>query len=326
MTEQAKLDRLDEYLATNDLASVWFATPPMFAWLTGGSNLIVREGTAGIAAAGYDGEEVTVITSNIEGHRLLDEEIDADVTLVEHPWYESGVADAVSAFAPTPAAADFTCSDFDRIDRSALTQPLTDDDVERYRTLSRETAAAVEEVARDVAPSDTEREVAARLHHALQRRGIESSVALVGGEDRIQRYRHFTPTDTEVGGYAVLTVVGVRRGLNAAVTRTVAFDAAPDWLEERYEDVSKIAATEAVTTRRTGATVAPPATCSRRFRRRTKNWAIRPSGRITIRAVHSATRRGSGSRPRATRRPSNCRWPTAGIPLSKAPNPRTRSS
>ena len=252
MTEQAKLERLDAYLAANDLGSVWFATPPMFAWVTGGSNLIAREGAAGVAAAGYDGDEIIVVTSNIEGQRLLDEEIDGDVRLVEHPWHERGVEAAVTATTTTPAAADFECGDFDRIDRSALTQPLTEGDVERYRDLGRETAAAVEVVARDTEPSDTERTLAAGLHYELQQRGIESPVVLVGGEDRLGRYRHFTPTDTEVGGYAVLTVVGARDGLNAAVTRTVAFDGAPEWLAERYRDVSRVAATVAAATRREG--------------------------------------------------------------------------
>lgn len=252
MTEQAKLDRLDAYLSANDLESVWFATPPMFAWLTGGSNLIAREGTAGVAAAGYDGDDITVVTANIEGQRLMDEEVDADVNLVEHPWHERGVEEAVSETAATPAAADFDCAGFDRIDRSAVTQPLTDGDVDRYRRVSRETAEAVEEVTRDVSPSDTERELAAQLHYALQKRGIESPVVLVGGEDRVQQYRHFTPTDVKVGGYAVLTVVGARYGLNAAVTRTVAFDDAPDWLEQRYRDVSRVAATVAGATRRAG--------------------------------------------------------------------------
>ncbi|MCU4802672.1 M24 family metallopeptidase [Halobacteria archaeon HArc-gm2] len=252
MTEQAKLDRLDAYLATNDLGSVWFATPPMFAWLTGGDNLVAREGAAGVAAAGYDGEEVTVVTSSIEGQRLRDEEVDADVRLVEHPWHERGIEEAVADVAATPAAADVAWDGFDRVVRSDVTQPLTDDDVERYRDLGRETAEAVEEVTRGVSPTDTERELAARLHYQLQRRGIDSPVVLVGGADRLQRYRHFTPTDVEVGSYAVLTVVGVRHGCNAAVTRTVAFDDAPEWLDERYADVSRVAATAAAATRQVG--------------------------------------------------------------------------
>jgi len=101
--------------------------------------------------------------------------------------------------------------------------------------------------------SDTERSLAAELHYELQARGIESPVVLVGGEDRLQRYRHFTPTDTEIDSYVVLTVVGERHGLNAAVTRTVAFDSAPEWLDARYRDVSRVAATVAAATRQAGA-------------------------------------------------------------------------
>ena len=253
MTEPVKLERLDAYLATEDLESVWFATPPMFAWLIGGSNLIVRAGATGVAAAGYDGEEITVVTSDIEGQRLLDEEVNGDIRLVEHPWHERDVRDSVRAVAATPAAADFECGEFAQINRSAVTQPLTDRDIERYHGLARDTAAAVEAVARGATTSDSERELAAELHASLQRRGIESPVVLVGGEDRVQRYRHFTPTDSSVDGYAVLTVVGERNGLNASVTRTVAFDEAPDWLGDRYRDVSRVAATTGAATRRVGA-------------------------------------------------------------------------
>lgn len=122
MTEQAKPDRLYAYLATNDLESVWFATPPMFAWLTAGDNLVAREGAAGVAAAGYDGEEITVVTSTIESQRLLDEEVDADVRLVEHPWHERGVEEAVADVAVTPAAADVAWDGFERIDRSEVSR------------------------------------------------------------------------------------------------------------------------------------------------------------------------------------------------------------
>lgn len=252
MTELTKLDRLDSYLATNDLETVWFATPPMFAWLTGGSNLIVREGAAGIAAAGYDGDHITVITTDIEGQRLIKEEIDHNVRLVEYPWHERSLEEAVMENTATPAAADFECGNLSRVDRSVLTQPLTDSDVKRYRTVSQETAEAVEEVAIDASPTDTEVDLAAHLSHTLHQRKIESPVVLVGGEKRVQQYRHFTPTDTKVGGYAILTVVGTRYGLNAAVTRTVEFDNAPHWLEDRYEDISRVAATMAAATWREG--------------------------------------------------------------------------
>ena len=247
-----KRDRLDAYLATNDLESVWLATPPMFGWLTGGDPLVDRGGAASVAAAGYDGDGVTVVTSDIEGQRLRDEELAADVDVVEFPWHERDLPGAVADEATTPAAGDVDVPGFERVDRTDLTQPLTDEDVARYRTVSEEAARAVESVARDATPGDTERELAADLHRALQARGLDSPVVLVGGEDRLARYRHFTPKDVPVGGYAVLTVVGVRQGCHAAVTRTVAFDGAPDWLDDRHEAVSRVAATAAAATREAG--------------------------------------------------------------------------
>ncbi|WP_416841778.1 M24 family metallopeptidase [Haloferax sp. DFSO52] len=252
MTETAKLHRLDEYLSENSLESAWFATPQLFSWLTGGSNLVAREGESGIAAAGYDGETITVLTTNIEGERLVDEELADDVEVVEYQWYEQSLREALEEVASHPAATDVSWPGFDQVDCSALTQPLTAGDVERYREVSRETATVLETVARDVSPGDTERELAARLHHGLHERGIESPVVLVGGADRVQRYRHFTPTDVAVGSYAILTVVGVSHGLNVAATRTVAFDDAPSWLDERYETVARVAATTVNATQEVG--------------------------------------------------------------------------
>ncbi|MEF8852356.1 MAG: M24 family metallopeptidase [Haloarculaceae archaeon] len=250
--DDEKRDRLDAYLAANDLGSVWLMTPPLFGWLTGGDPLIDRGGAGSVAAAGYDGEGVTVVTSDIEGQRLRDEELPADVDVVKFPWHERDLADAVADEAATPAAADVDVPGFERVDRTDLTQPLTDEDLARYQTVSEETARAVESVAREASPGDTERALAAELHRALQARGIDSPVVLVGGEDRLGRYRHFTPKDVPVEGYAVLTVVGVRQGCHVAVTRTVAFDDAPGWLDDRHETVSRVAATAAAATRAAG--------------------------------------------------------------------------
>ena len=254
MPNQSKRSRLDAYLETNEVESIWLATPELFAWYTGGSNLVERTGETGIAAVGYDGVETTVITTNIEAQRLRDEELETGVNIEVCPWYETGIEAAVADRATRPAAADFAWPGFDRVDRTAITQPLTESDIERYRELSRETASVVESVARRATPTDTEQSLAGALHGELHSRGIESTVVLVGGQERLQQYRHFTPQPVAVGGYAVLTVVGVRNGLNAAVSRTVAFDDAPERLEKRYEDMCRVAATAYAATRDVGRT------------------------------------------------------------------------
>ncbi len=73
-------DRLDQYRRAAGLEAVWFARPNSFAWLTGGGdNVVDREGDIGVAAAGYDGDEVRVVADNIEAPRLRDEELESDV-------------------------------------------------------------------------------------------------------------------------------------------------------------------------------------------------------------------------------------------------------
>ncbi len=249
MMMDSKLGRLDDLRAERGLASVWFARPNSFAWLTGGDNVVDRATDVGVAAVGYDGTGLRVVTNDIEADRLADEELD-DVPVEAFPWHASDLAAAVADHAATPAAADFDVPGFESVDAATLRQPLTDGDVERYRELGGDVAAAVEAVCRDCGPSDTERAVAARLRGALTAGGIDSPVVLVGGERRARAYRHYTPTDATLDGYALVSVTTTRGGLAASCTRTVAFDE-PEWLAERHAAAARVettalAATQAV--------------------------------------------------------------------------------
>ncbi|WP_226013017.1 M24 family metallopeptidase [Halomicrobium salinisoli] len=248
----AVTERLDAYLSENGLEAVWFARPNSFAWLTGGGdNVVDRAGDVGVAAAGYDGDGLTVVTDNIEAPRLRDEELPADAAVETVQWYEDGLAAAVERVSPTPAAADFDVPGLESVDASALRQPLTDEQIEQYRSLSADVAAAVESVARECDPDDTEIQVAADLRRAIEAAGAGTPVVLVGSAERAQRYRHYTPKDAELGEYALLSVTADRDGLYASTTRTVAFDA-PDWLDERTRDAMRVEATALAATREGG--------------------------------------------------------------------------
>jgi len=241
----SKRERLDAYLAERDLESVWFGRPNAFAWLTGGSNVVDREAAVGVAAVGYDGDGLDVVTNNIEADRLREEELDDGVAVSSFAWHEQSLAAAVADRAPEPAAADFDVPGFETVDPSPLRQPLTGEDVDRYRELGRETASALEAVCRELQPGDTESEVASALRVALSARGVEAPVALVGGAERARSYRHYTPTDAELGGYALVSVTAERGGLHASATRTVAFeselaDEALAELRERHESARTV--------------------------------------------------------------------------------------
>ncbi|WP_435075403.1 M24 family metallopeptidase [Halorubrum sp. HHNYT27] len=237
----ARTERLDSYLDERGLEAVWFAKPNGFAWLTGGDNVVDADADVGVAAAGYDGS-LRVITDDIEAERLVDEELPDAFAVESFPWYTGSLAEAVSERSPASAAADFEVPGFERVDGARLRQPLTDDDVERYRELGREAAAAVETVCRNLEPEDPEYEVAAGIDISLASRDVDTPVVLVGGAERAQAYRHYTPSDAALGDYALVSVTAERAGLYASLTRTVAFDA-PDWLEERHRAAARVEAT-----------------------------------------------------------------------------------
>ncbi|WP_436909693.1 M24 family metallopeptidase [Halosimplex marinum] len=244
-------ERLDAYLAENDLEAVWFARPPSFAWLTGGNNVVDRAADVGVAAAGYDGDGLTVVTDNIEAERLVDEELPDDATVETVQWHEAGLAEGVERSSPTPAAADFDVPGFASVDPTDLRQPLTDADVERFRALGADTAEVVEGVVREASADDEEREVGGRLRDRLFARGIDSPVVLVGSGERTRKYRHYTTRDSELGDYALVSVTAVRDGLHASVTRSVAFDA-PEWLDDRTEAAMRVEASALAATQRVG--------------------------------------------------------------------------
>ncbi|MGQ4554846.1 M24 family metallopeptidase [Halobellus sp. GM3] len=247
-------ERLAEFLDSEGLDAVWFGRPNSFAWLTTGSNVVDRDADVGVAAAGFTrADGFVAVTDNVEAERLAREELPDAFGVVSVPWYESSLAAAVADATEGAGAADFDAPGLDPLDASRLRRPLSPTDVERYRALGREVAAALERVARELQPGDTEHEVAAGLRISLATRGIEAPVTLVGGSERAQRFRHATPTRSELGSYALLSVTAERGGLYASATRTVAFEDAPEWLASRHETAMRVEATALDATARAAA-------------------------------------------------------------------------
>lgn len=244
-----KRAHLRRYLSRRGLDEIWFATDGNFGWLLGGDNLVVRSSPSGVAALRFDGATVTVFTDTIEAPRLRAEELPDDIDLTVEDWYETSPTSMIEETAGRAAAADVPVPGLATVDPGVFRLPPTEHDCDRLRALGAETGMALEKTCRAIAPGDTEREIAAHLAERLGRRGIDAPVRLVGGEKRAPVHRHFTPTDTPIEGYAIVSVSARRGGLWVSATRTVAFDP-PDWLEDRHRkatrvDVTANAATEA---------------------------------------------------------------------------------
>ena len=244
-------ERLDRLLEERGLEAAWFARPANFAWLTGGDNVVNGAADVGVAAAGYDGDSLVVVTDDIEAGRLADEQLPDGVAVESYEWHAGTLPEAVAERSPRSAAADFDVPGLEALDAGGLRGLLTDEDVDRYRELGATVTAALEAACREAAPDDAERDVAADLRGRLTRAGVSAPVVLVGGEERARSYRHYTPTESEVGGYALASVTAEAGGLFVSCTRTVAFDA-PDWLADRHRAACRVEATALSATREAG--------------------------------------------------------------------------
>jgi antitoxin VapB len=117
---------------------------------------------------------------------------------------------------------------------------LTDEEGERFRTVGRLCAQAMDSAARAVRPGHSEYEIASLLAREGEKRGVQVTVNLIATDQRIFNYRHPLPTSKVMERYAMLVLCARRWGLVASVTRLVHFGPLPGELRRKAEAVAKI--------------------------------------------------------------------------------------
>jgi Xaa-Pro aminopeptidase len=228
-----KIERLQRIARDAQLAGVLLGTQYNFAWLTGGGTNRIdgsREAGAGTLLVAANGRHF-VLANAIEMPRLLDEELTGlDFEPVEFPWAaERGDPACIATHATrvlnTSAAigSDLPLSGALTIDGvvARARAPLTEEEVERYRALGRETGAVVGRACRSLEPGLEEREIARRVGDAIASIGARAIVNLIAADERIARYRHPVPTGARWQHVALVAVCAERSGLVVSVTRIV---------------------------------------------------------------------------------------------------------
>ena len=254
-----KRARLRALLDAEGLDALVLRSPPNVAWWSGGGRShVLVDAPVGVAAVvlTHDGE--TVVTDEIEAGRLQEEELAALVgdgaQLRVLPWTDpveavlpagEGVGDDVAR----PGVRD--CAPV----LEAVRRSLTPAEVERYRALGRDAAAAMTDACSVLSPQDSEYAAAGRLAAALLERNIDPVLLLAAGEQRVRRWRHPLPTASPLGGLAMLVTCARRQGLYANLTRFVALSPLPAALEEAYGRLLEVEAAY-LDTLRPGAPVA----------------------------------------------------------------------
>jgi Xaa-Pro dipeptidase len=226
---RAARERVLPWLAAEGVPGLVLTRPGPVSWLTGGLPPPVdRSAATDLVWAVLSGESATLITTEVEADRIAEEYRPGEhgfAELVAVPWYDpdafvraaAGIAGAPAGALASdghPAFGPDSADDLTAL-RLALSAPEQDD----LRALGADAAAALEAALTAWSPGERDLDIQARVAAALEARGADAPVLIVGGDDRVRRYRHPMAAGAPVRHLAMAVVVARRGGLHAAATR-----------------------------------------------------------------------------------------------------------
>jgi Xaa-Pro aminopeptidase len=228
----AKQQLVADVLTEMNCEAVVLLMPAHVAWFTSGMTargLIADSERPGIYT---NGRQRWLLSSNIDTQRLFDEEIDQlGFQLKEWTW-STGRSDLLyNVTAGRTVAADRPFPNVPMInDRlRPLLRVLSTYEQERYRTLGKWVAHAVEATARGVRRGETEEEIAGQLGHRMLHHNIDPVALSIMADDRGTKFRRSGYSSAPVTRTCTLQATGQRDGLYVTAARTIAFDPSDDF-------------------------------------------------------------------------------------------------
>jgi Xaa-Pro dipeptidase len=222
--------RTSAWLAGQDrVAGLVLTTPGAVAWATGGVTPPVDR-TAGtdLVWAVFTRSGASLITTEVEAERVREEygpEQHGFGELAVVPWYEPDAFVAAAEELAGAGAADLAADGHEAFgtdaaaDLTALRLTLSEAEQADLRDLGADAAAALEWALAAWKPGERDLDLQAQCAAALEARGADAPVLIVGGDERVMRYRHPMAIGAPVRRLAMAVVVARRAGLHAAATR-----------------------------------------------------------------------------------------------------------
>jgi len=206
--------------------------PAAVSWACGGvAPPVDRAAAVDLVWAVFTAGGSWLITTNVEADRIRDEYDPAAHGfdgLAEVPWYSaSRFVDAALDLTGVPAhrlSSDGHPSfGHDAADelialRLALSAPERDE----LADLGTDAAHALQASLAQWRPGESDLDIQARCAALLEEAGADAPVLIVGGDDRLERYRHPMAIGAPVRRRTMAVVVARRRGLHVALTRFAA--------------------------------------------------------------------------------------------------------
>jgi antitoxin VapB len=241
---EEKLKRVANLLDRNSARAVLLSRHGNIAWITAGQ--VEARVPVGVETAvcslllTRDGRRYYLAPNN-EAARLADEEFAGlGYEPVLFPWHEGPGERLRELIGGDALLSDSPHPDAKLVNLTGLQAPLLPTEIDRFREVARETAAATVEVLEGLAPGVSEREMAARTSAALLARDLAPTVLLMGVDERIHRYKHAVPRAGVLQRYGMVNLCARRWGLVVSITRFVHFGAPPAELTSAFEAAARI--------------------------------------------------------------------------------------
>jgi len=238
---EIKHQRIREYLDQTEQDAVVLGRADSVAWFTSGGELYQDCGSETSSVLLYiNRKSRAVVADNVQSPRVFEEELAGlGFQLKERAWFDDPARLIAELGHNKRVATDLTSPGCPQWRRGLdplrdLRRRLTELERQRLRELGRTLTLAVEATCRNFNRGETEADIAGHLAHRLVREEVVPVSLGVAGDGRLRRYREPLYKAEPIRKSATIHVVGRRRGLCAAVSRTVAFGPIDPELEANH--------------------------------------------------------------------------------------------
>lgn len=242
---EAKHEKVVEWLKAEKLGGILLKRNENIAWITGGAVEEVVCAAVETAVVSVlvtaEGKRFYLTTEN-EAPRAHDEEFGAlDFEPVLFPWFGDDTNATAAKLAGGLLASDTPGDGVAKVvSLYPLCAALSETEIERYRWLGAETAAATVESLSEVEPGLSEYDLEAITTANLFKRGILPSVHLYAVDERILKYKHAVPRGARLKNYGMLNLCARKWGLVISITRFIHFGALPVELGARFASAARV--------------------------------------------------------------------------------------
>ena len=242
----AKLASVRALMAEIGAPGIVLTSTGAVAWLSAGlTNRIEAGSTASAMWIVVTPTDAVALTTNVERPRIeAEHDLPArGLQLAEIEWFAGGAGFVAAAceVAGHPAGelasdghAGFGIHADDAL--AARRLALLPSEQERLSALATDAAGALELTLRHWRPGDRDLDLQARIAGELELVGAFGACLIVGGDARVERFRHPLAVGAPVLRLAMAVVVAERGGLHAAATRIACCDDLPDTVRAAWQD------------------------------------------------------------------------------------------